>query len=155
MTKAAEALHTTSHSINRRALLRGGSLATVALASPAAAHASPLAAAPSNAGRHILRLVAEQRALSAMWDIDEDTASVRNSELWDAIDALGKSIRARPIASLSDIVDRAILAAWACQPHGGKLIPDDVEGLRGAYIVDMLALAGIRPEQCNAEFIAA
>ena len=26
---------------------------------------------------------------------------------------------------------------------------DYAEGLQGAYIVDVLALAGIRPEQCN------
>jgi hypothetical protein len=36
MTKAATALPTTSHRINRRALFRGGSLAAVALASPTA-----------------------------------------------------------------------------------------------------------------------
>jgi len=154
MTKAFTALSTTSSPINRRALLRGGSLAAVAVASPAAAHAAQLAAGPSSAGRRILKLVAEQRALGALWDTDEDAASVRNSELWDAIDAIGKSIRTRPIASLSDIIDRAILAAWACQPHDGRLITDDIEGLRGAYIVDVLALAGIRPDQCNAEFVA-
>jgi len=30
---------------------------------------------------------------------------------------------------LSDVVDRAMLAAWACQPYDGKLIPDDVNPL--------------------------
>src|SRR5262245_52875164 len=69
-------------------------------------------------------------------------ASVRSLELNDAIRVIGKSVIARPIASFSDIVDRAILAAWACQPHDGELVPDDVGGLQGAYIVDVLALAG-------------
>jgi len=114
-----------------------------------------MVAAPSPAGRHILRLIAEQRALQAVWEVDEDAASARSDELFDAIEALGKLVTSQPIASLSDIVDRAILAAWACQPHNGKLVTDDIEGLRGAYIVDVLALAGIRPDQCNAEFIAA
>jgi hypothetical protein len=113
------------------------------------------AAAPSPAGRRVLELVAEQRALTAAWEIDEDAASARNNELSDAIEAVGKSITGRPIASVSDIIDRAILAAWACQPHRGRLIPDDAAALRDAYIVDVLALAGIRPEQCNAEFAVA
>jgi hypothetical protein len=106
------------------------SLAAAVIASPAAAHAS-------------------------VWDENEDAAGERNNELCQAIEAIGKSITARPIASLSDIVDRAILAAWACQPHGGKLIADDVGGLQGGYIMDVLALAGIRPEQCNAELVTA
>jgi len=32
---------------------------------------------------------------------------------------------------------------------------DYAEGLQGTYIVDVLALAGIRPEQCNSEFVIA
>ena len=155
MTKAHEGLPTTSPSINRRALLRGGSLAGVAGLSPTAAHAIPPAIAPSPAGCRVLELVAEQIALNAAWDTDEDAASARNNELFDAIEAIGKEITTRPITSMSDITDRAILAAWACQPYGGRLIPDEPAGLQSAYIVDVLALAGIQPEQCNAEFAVA
>jgi len=112
-----------------------------------------MVAAPSPAGRHILRLIAEQRALQPVWEVDEDAASARSDALFDAIEALGKFVTSQPIASFSDVVDRAILAAWACQPHGGKLVTDDIEGLRVAYIVDVVALAGIRPDQCNAELV--
>jgi len=154
MTKVIDT-STTSSIINRRSLLRGGSLATAALASPAAAQALPAVAARSPAGRRVLELVAKQRALGPMWDTDEDAASARSAKLCNAIETIGKSITARQIASVSDIVDRAILAAWACQPHDGRLVSDDIEGLRGAYIVDVLALAGIRPERCNAEFVIA
>jgi len=90
-----------------------------------------------------------------VWESNEDAASVRSIELGDAIEAIAKYVTSRPIASLSDIVDRAILAAWACQPHDGKLIPDDIFGLKNAYVVQVLALAGIRPEQCNAGFVTA
>jgi hypothetical protein len=151
MAKAQEALSTTAPSINRRALLRGGSLAAVAAASPAAAQTVAPAVEPSPAGRRVLALVAEQRTLNAVWDTDEDTTSARHNELYDAIETIGRSITRRPIATISDVVDRAILAAWSCQPHGGHLIPDDPECLHAAYIVDVLALAGIQPEQCNAE----
>jgi hypothetical protein len=152
MAKAVEALPTTPPGINRRSLLCGGALGTVALPAPAA-HAFPGAMAPSSAGRRVLELVAEQRALSAVWDTDEDVASARHVELCDAIETIGKSIITRPIASVSDIIDRAILAAWACQPRGSRLTRDDSEGLKDAYIVDVLGLAGIRPEQCNADFV--
>jgi hypothetical protein len=114
-----------------------------------------MAAAPSPAGHRVLELVAQQRALNTAWDTNEEAESARHNELYDAIETIGRSITGRPIASMSDVVDRAILAAWACQPHGGRLIPDDPEGLQGAYIVDVLALAGIRPEQCNTEFVSA
>jgi len=115
-----------------------------------------MVAAPSPAGRRVLALIAELKALEATsWDTDQEAASVRNSELCDAIEAIGKSITSRPIASLSDIIDRAILAAYACEPHGGRLIPDDVGGLQAAYIADTLALAGIRQDQCNVDFMAA
>jgi hypothetical protein len=152
VAKAAEALPTTPPGINRRSLLGGGALGAVALAAPAA-HAFPAVTAPTSAGARVLELVAEQRALSAVWDSDEDVASARNVELCDAIETIGKSIITRPIASVSDIIDRAILAAWACQPRGSRLTRDDSEGLKDAYIIDVLGLAGIRPEQCNADFV--
>ena len=145
MTKAVKALTTTSSTINRRALFGGGSPAVVTCALPAASPASGMAAAPSPMGRRVLALIVEQQALEAVWESDEDAASVRNYELFDAIEAIGRSITARPIASVSDIIDRAILAAWVCRPHGGRLVPDDVGGLQGAYIVDVLALAGVGP----------
>src|SRR5262249_22851898 len=134
---AATGLPTTSSTINRRALLGGGSLAVVTCALPAASPASGMAAAASPAGRRILALVSELQALEAVWERNEDAASVRSLELNEAIRVIGKSVIARPIASFSDIVDRAILAAWACQPHDGELVPDDVGGLQGAYIVDV------------------
>jgi hypothetical protein len=62
---ATTALSTTLPSINRRAILRGGSLAAVAVASPAASYASGPAAAPSSAGRRILALIAERLVLSS------------------------------------------------------------------------------------------
>jgi hypothetical protein len=46
MTKATKALPTTSPTINRRALLRGGSLAAAVVVSPADANASEMAPAP-------------------------------------------------------------------------------------------------------------
>jgi hypothetical protein len=113
-----------------------------------------MAAVPSPAGRRVLTLIAELQALEAVWERDEDAASMHSLALNDAIAAIGKSVTARPISTLSDIVDRAILAAWACQPHEGKLIPDDVGGLQAAYIAE-LALAGIRPDQCNTGFLTA
>src|SRR5262245_21896185 len=131
MTKAATAVPTTSSTFNRRALLTGGSLSVVTLATPTASPASGMAAAPSSAGRRVLELVAEQKALETAWESDEDAASARNSELFDTIEAIGRSITRRPIASLSDIIDRAILAAWTCQPCDGELVPDDVGGLQG------------------------
>src|SRR5262245_65856342 len=119
MAKATAPLPTTASPINRRKLLRGGSLAAVALATTASP-ASGMAAAPSSAGRRVLELVAEQKALETAWESDEDAASARNSELFDTIEAIGRSITRRPIASLSDIIDRAILAAWTCQPCDGE-----------------------------------
>jgi hypothetical protein len=50
----------------------------------------------------------------------------RQLELNEAIAEISRSVAARPIASLSDIVDRAILTAWACRWQEGKLIPDEV-----------------------------
>jgi hypothetical protein len=96
--------------------------------------------------RRARALIAELRALEAVWDSDEDAAGVHSIELSDAIQVIAESVTSRPIASLSDIVDRAILAAWGGLPHEG----DDICGLKTAYVVDVLALAGIRPEQCNA-----
>jgi hypothetical protein len=60
-------------------------------------------------------------------------------ELNAAIDAIAKSIFARPIASVADIIDRAILAAWSRQPDAGRLISegDDLGGLKNTYIVDV------------------
>lgn len=108
--------------------------------------ASGMAAAPSPAGRRILALIAELQTLDAVWESNPDAASVRSLEVSDAIEVTAKSVTSRPIASLSDIVDRAILAAWAGLTHEG----DDIGGLKNAYVADVLALAGIRPEQCTA-----
>jgi enoyl-CoA hydratase/carnithine racemase len=48
-------------------------------------------------------------------------------------------------------LDRAILAAWACQPADGELIGDgdDPGGFKSAMILDVIAVAGIRPGRCN------
>jgi hypothetical protein len=91
-------------------------------------------------------LIAELQAIEAVWDSDEDAASARTIELSDAIRVIAESVTSRPIASLSDIVDRAILAAWGGLPHEG----DDICGLKTAYVIDVLVLAGIRREQCTA-----
>src|SRR5215472_1754806 len=139
MAKATEGLTATLHVLNRRSLLCGGSLAAVTFASPTASPASGMAAAPSPAGRRILALIAELQALDAVWENDEDASSIRSIELSGEIEVIGKSVTSRPIASVSDIIDRAILAAWAGLPPEG----DDVCGLKNAYVADVLALAGI------------
>jgi hypothetical protein len=59
-------------------------------------------------------------------------------------------IAARPVSSLADIVDRAILAAWWCDTLDGQLIGEDGDpgGFQPALILGVLALAGIHPAQC-------
>lgn len=108
--------------------------------------AKNVSAAPSPEGRRILALVAELQAFEAVWESNEDAASMRSIELNDAIQAIAESVTLQPIASLSDIVDRSILAAWAGLPTEG----DDISGLKNAYVADVLALAGIQPERCTA-----
>jgi hypothetical protein len=55
---------------------------------------------------------------------------------------------ARPVPSISDIIDRAILAEWACRPYAGKLIADDVGGLQGSYTSQMMSIEGDAGDVC-------
>jgi len=56
-------------------------------------------AGPSLAGRRILALISEQQALDSVWEKEEDRASARYFELSEAINVIGKSITAQPIAA--------------------------------------------------------
>jgi hypothetical protein len=109
---------------------------------------------PTEQGRTVLQLIARQRdALDAACKLLDDDEV--HDELWPAlwadIEKLGKTIFARPVTSMSDIVDRAILAAWSCDPHKGNLIAedDDPRGFKNGLITSILAFAGIKPAQCN------
>lgn len=148
MAKAAPQLHPKSTTLNRRRLIAGAAMAIAASAAPAAA--SPLDSfvfAPTADGRAIMALIAEQRAIDTHGD---DPEGEKLTELYGQIDDIARRIVARPLRSPSDLVDRAIAAAWGCQPFDGGLISDDPAGVQTALVVGVLGLAGIAPALCNA-----
>jgi hypothetical protein len=155
MTKATSPLHPKSVSLNRRRLL-GGVAAVAGVSVPAVASAG-VSLSPTPAGRRVLELIAEYAALGFCDASDDDPRFIAWQRRWlgahRAIDKLGQQIIARPIASFADVIDRAILAAWACQPIDGELIGDgdDPGGFKSAMILDVLAVAGIRPSRCNVD----
>jgi len=158
MAKATETLP--SKSVTRRHILTGA-VTSAAVAGAAVSHhaiAAPHVAAPTAEGRRLLELIAKQKNTYA--DISnvesgpystEEEASAAMVDAWDAVAALGSEIAARPARSLADIVDRAILAAWSCDPFDGQLKSDgdDCCNFQAGHILAVLSLAGISPAQCN------
>jgi hypothetical protein len=154
MAQATSPLHPKSVPLNRRRLLAGAAAAAGATV-PSIAAAGGLS--PTPAGRRILELIAEYIGLGECDAPDADPAFIawqtKAVATYKAIEELGREITAQPIRTFADVIDRAILAAWACQPADGELIGDgdDPGGFTSAMILDVLAVAGIRPGRCNVD----
>ena len=59
-----------------------------------------------------------------------------------------------PRARSLDVLFTPLAFGFQNIPRYVDAIPE-FKGLQGTYIIDVLALAGIRPEQCNAELVTA
>lgn len=118
----------------RRQLVRASAAGILAPAlAVAPATATPLTAEPSPWGRNVLRLIAEcRRAISSE---DEDRAA----ELTEQIEGMCDEHAAQPVQNPADIIDRLIAAVW-----------HDDQGNSARMLAGVLALAGLRPSECNA-----
>jgi hypothetical protein len=150
MAKATDLISAQSSSLNRRSVLGGASLAVAAFAAPSVA--MPPAASGgvriSSELRTILDLVAEARQIN---EIGGDPNGERLVAIDGEIRRLGSVIASRPITGMSELVERAALAVWACQPCDGDLAPDHNDsGFLSGALFGVLALAGIDPLSCNA-----
>jgi hypothetical protein len=157
MAKATKTLP--SKSVTRRHILAGAVTTAAASVAGAAvsqsAMATPHAVAPTADGRRLLQLIAALRdAYAGLWvngDPTPETQAVVDDAHF-AIDDLGREITALPAKTVADIVDRAILAAYASDGEGGRFFPEseDLHGFKEAHLRAVLSLAGISPAQCNA-----
>jgi hypothetical protein len=110
---------------------------------------------PSAKGLELLALIADQIKAGAVdWDGTPagNRAERRHLRLCSRTIRLGRGILRRPVACMSDLVDRAILSCWWCQPWGGALFgaEDDPQGFHAAAVVSVLRAAGLTVAQCHA-----
>jgi hypothetical protein len=113
---------------------------------------------PTERGRELLTLIAEQRVYGHDdWGQRPDS-ELKYTRLGDRIAKLGRSILRTRVATLCDVVDRAILSAWLATPDDGldrgagaeRLFGSrDYNGFHAAAVLGVLKLAGLKLEQCN------
>lgn len=158
MRQATNPVHPKSPVLNRRRLLGGASLAAAAALAAVPAKASAPVWAPTAQGRELLRLIAIVQAetvkVAACTTADAEEAAIEvQGDAMQAVDNLGVAIVGREPKTPADVVDRAIFACWVCQPSGGHLISrmTDPTGGTTAFIVGVLALAGLTVGQCLAD----
>ena len=156
MPKAKQPLHSNASSLNRRRLLRGGTVAVVAAAVSASANASAsLAAQPTALGSAYLSTLAELRVAWVQHDgsdIDldstgspsEETIKSLQRKLW-AIERRILAVSAREIAH---VIDKAIVAAYAADTGMVGLRSDPNDAVIN-FIDGALALAQIELEACH------
>lgn len=160
MAKTTHHLPTTEKGFSRRHLLAtaalfctavSGSVRDTLAATITVQRKTPTMAAPTANGRLLLKLISEQRAAMDAACEAGDESGERWAPIYHKVQRLGDAITARPASSMADVVDRAILAAWACDPYRGALIPegDDPGGFKAKHILAVLAMAGIDPAECN------
>jgi hypothetical protein len=105
-----------SESLNRRRVLTGAVTAAAVVAgaviSPSA-NAAPLAARPSELGLAFIAAVREYNAVFEV-DLSDDQANAASDRMHAKLEPLRERIAARPVTSLSALVDRAIVAAHGC-----------------------------------------
>jgi hypothetical protein len=113
MAKAAKSLTVSSSVLNRRALLRDGSLAAATAAACGSASATTvLTTQPTASGCAYLAAIAKYKMLP--WDtgnLSDGDASDAGDQLYSVIDPLTEKINEAKVTSLSQIVDMAIVAA--------------------------------------------
>jgi hypothetical protein len=127
----------------RTALATMAGVALTAIPLPADA-AAPFKPEPTWLGRRYLRYAALVRLL---WSRPEDEYSPRyirflelNNRYLAELKRVREEILARPVESVSDAVDRIILAAGAVNDDHEEVIPP---------LAGVLAAAGITPEECS------
>src|SRR5258705_13901842 len=87
----------------------------------------------------------------------EEAGDEASAETWndrwlsiaDQIEARGRDINSRPIASLSDVIDRAILAAYDCDAAGSELSAREDGQMIVPLIEGLIALGGLSAVECN------
>jgi hypothetical protein len=144
---------------SRRAFLKSSVAATAALALAQSATAAPLEAGPSEEGRAILKMIAAQRTAMAKASAYEEADDEASAETWndrwlaiaDQIEAPGLEINSRPIKSLPDVIDRAILAAYDCSAAGGELQVREDGQMIVSLIEGLIVLSGLSAVECNFE----
>ncbi len=141
---------------NRRAFLKSGVAATAALTLAQSAVAAPTVSR-SEHGRAILKMIAAQRAAMAKEGAYDAAGDEASKEIWaerwleiaDQIEARGREINSRPITSLSDIIDRAILAAYDCDAEGTELSSREDGQMIVSLIEGLVALGGLSVAECH------
>jgi hypothetical protein len=144
MAKAANQLPIQSHSLNRRALLRGGSLAaaSVAVAGTVSTPTSALPTAqPTELGRAFLAAVKQFRAAFASGELPDEIANAATDQLHAVIEPLTKRINSMPVTSISHIVDRAIVIGSRLSGSYDIAAEDMLPLVRAVCV-----LAGLDPE---------
>jgi hypothetical protein len=104
-------------------------------------HERPLRAEPTEHGHELLRLIATLRGLDREAVYDE----AANEQACAATDDVADKILARPVASLPDVADRLILAAYWSGPEliaGHDQMSQLLDGL-------LSPIAGVQVEQCR------
>jgi hypothetical protein len=108
---------------------------------------------PTERGRELLTLIAEQRVYGHDdWGQRPDS-ELKYTRLGDRIAKLGRSILRTRVATLGDVVDRAILSAWWAtpdQPDSGCIFgSNDWYGFHEEAVLAVLKLAGLKAKDCN------